>query len=177
MENTNIEQEVQIKNADTETAEEQVYSEDEVQKLIAEATKGMLDEEQVNEVVEKRLARDREKREKEQRLSEMDEKERSEALLKDLQEQLEAEKEEKQRILLEQDTIEVLNNEGLPIGFKSFLMQENAETTNENIKTFKAEFNKAVQEEVEKRLVGKTPKASTPTQSADVWSQLKDKYK
>lgn len=162
----------EIEKVETETTEEQ-----EEEKTFTQ--------DELDEILQKRLSREKSKWEKEkeeaakeaERLAKLSADEREKELNKKRDEELAKTKAELERVYLEQDTIERLSDEGLSISFKSFLMQENAETTNENIKTFKAEFDKAVQDEVEKRLVGKTPKTSTPTQSADVWGQLKDKYK
>lgn len=170
--NEEIEEIEEIEKVETETTEEQ-----EEEKTFTQ--------EELDEILQKRLSREKSKWEKEkeeaakeaERLAKLSADEREKELNQKRDEELAKTKAELERVYLEQDTVERLSDEGLPLIFKSFLMQENAEVTNENIKTFKAEFDKAVQDEVEKRLVGKTPKASTPNQSTDVWGQLKDKYK
>ena len=56
-----------------------------------------------------------------------------------------------------------LANENLPIEFAELLTGKDAETTKENIATFKDAFAKAIDIEVSKRLQGKPPKMGTQT--------------
>lgn len=162
-----------------ENPEEEVktYTQEEVDEL----TKGLLSQEQVDEIVEKRLARAKEKAEAErkeaERLSKLsaEDKAKEESQKKD--EEIARLREEINRNNLEKDTIDRLNEEGLPLNFKSFLMGPNAETTNQAIKDFKGAYNLAVQEEVERRLKGKTPTGQGDKLRTDPWSKLSDEYK
>ena len=61
---------------------------------------------------------------------------------------------------LELETVKELGKQGLDVEFSSFLMGENAESTNENIKLFKEKFDIAVENAVNERLKGKTPKTA-----------------
>ena len=61
---------------------------------------------------------------------------------------------------LELETVKELGKQGLDVEFSSFLMGENAESTNENIKLFKEKFDIAVENAVNERLKGKTPKTT-----------------
>ncbi|WAW15282.1 DUF4355 domain-containing protein [Peptostreptococcus equinus] len=54
-----------------------------------------------------------------------------------------------------------LKDQGLDESFSSFLLGVDAESTNDNIKNFKGAFDKAVEAEVNERLKGKSPSAST----------------
>lgn len=122
-------------------------------------------QEELNQAVAKRVKRERGKWEKEvaeakkeaQRLAELTEEERAEELNRLKDEKITKLEAIIHRMNLESDTVDRLAIEGLPIEFKTFLMQDDAETTNTNIKAFKEVFLKAVQEEVDKRLKGKTP--------------------
>ncbi len=58
------------------------------------------------------------------------------------------------------DTIEVLAEEGLPVGLAEFLIKDDAETTNENIKKFKKEWQEALSKAVDERIKGKSPRLS-----------------
>ena len=172
--------EPEAENPETGTGEEQGEEETKTytQEEVDEIKKGLLTQDQVNEIVEKRIAREKKKaeeeKEKAERLSKLSAEERAkeEARLKD--EEIEKLKAEIQRNELEKDTIDRLNEEGLPIEFKSFLMLENPETTNEAIKTFKDLYYAKVQTEVEKRLAGKAPSASTPPKSKDAFDIINE---
>lgn len=104
----------------------------------------------------------REKLEKEkkevERLSKLSAEEREKELLKQKEQEL-AEKERAIRMKeLHLDTIEILAQEGLPVGFAEFLIKDDAETTNENIKKFKKEWQEALSKAVDERIKGKSPR-------------------
>ena len=106
----------------------------------------------------------REKLEKEkkeaERLSKLSAEEREKELLKQKEQEL-AEKERAIRMKeLHLDTIEVLAEEGLPVGFAEFLIKDDAETTNENIKKFKKDWQEALSKAVDERIKGKSPRLS-----------------
>ena len=72
------------------------------------------------------------------------------------------------------DTIEVLAEEGLPVGFAEFLIKDDAETTNENIKKFKKEWQEALSKAVDERIKGKSPRLSeTRLKSGEVVDFMK----
>lgn len=157
--------------------EVKTYTQEEVDEL----TKGLFSQEKVDEIVEKRLARAKEKAEAErkeaERLSKLsaEDKAKEESQKKD--EEIARLKAEINRNNLEKDTIDRLNEEGLPLSFKSFLMGPDAETSNQAIKDFKGAYNLAVQEEVERRLKGKTPNGQGDMLRTDPWSIVSSKYK
>lgn len=157
--------------------EVKTYTQEEVDEL----TKGLFSQEKVDEIVEKRLARAKEKaeakRKEAERLSKLsaEDKAKEESQKKD--EEIARLKAEINRNNLEKDTIDRLNEEGLPLSFKSFLMGPDAETTNQAIKDFKGAYNLAVQEEVERRLKGKTPNGQGDKLRTDPWSIVSSKYK
>lgn len=62
---------------------------------------------------------------------------------------------------MKNDTKDILHEKEIPAAFADFLLGEDMEKTRENITAFKKEFDLAVQEQVEKRLKGTTPKASS----------------
>lgn len=135
----------------------------------------------VDEIINKKFAKwqkdQEEKIKEEKRLSKLSADERAKEESKKKDEEIERLKAEIDRNNLEKDTIDRLNEEGLPLTFKSFLMGKNAEDTNEAIKSFKEIYQKAIQEEVEKRFKGHTPKTSSGSQSGDVWSRVSQRYK
>lgn len=94
-----------------------------------------------------------------QRLSKLSEKERKEEELTQ-KEKLLAEKEaELARKELRSEAIEVLQEKELPATFADFLLAEDAESTLENINTFKKAFDAAVNTAVKEKLRQDTPKA------------------
>ena len=141
--------------------EPKTYTQDEVDRLLqSEADK------RVTEALKTARAKwekeykeklEREKREAE-RLSKLSAEEREKELLKQKEQEL-AEKEKAIRMKeLHLDTIEVLAEEGLPVGFAEFLIKGDAETTNENIKKFKKEWQEALSKAVDERIKGKSPR-------------------
>jgi hypothetical protein len=154
----------QLNNNDKQDNQEpKTYTQDEVDKLLqSEADK------RVTEALKTARAKwekeykeqlEREKKEAE-RLSKLSAEEREKELLKQKEEEL-AEKEKAIRMKeLHLDTIEVLAEEGLPVGFAEFLIKNDAETTNENIKKFKKEWQEALSKAVDERIKGKSPKLS-----------------
>ena len=102
---------------------------------------------------------EKEKKEAE-RLANLSAAEKEKELLKQQQEQLE-EKEKAIRLReLQLDTINVLAEEKLPVGFAEFLIKNDAETTNKNIKKFKEEWQKALSQAVDEKIKGTSPKLS-----------------
>jgi hypothetical protein len=86
----------------------------------------------------------------------------------------EREKEVKLREL-KLDTIALLQEESLPVQFSEFLIGQDAELTNENIKQFKKHFSEAVESAVNERIKGKTPSSGSTSfaekKLADMTSQ------
>lgn len=173
-----------VAGEEVETKEDKTYTQAEVDEML----KGYKTQEEVDNIVKQRLARERQKAEEErqreeeekkeaERLSKLTESERRKEEARKAEEEIAELKAKIARNELEKDTIDRLNEEGLPIQFKSFLMQENAEKTNEAIKNFKEAFNQEIQKQVEERLKGKTPGGQTGSADFDPWENLKAKYK
>ncbi len=74
---------------------------------------------------------------------------------------------------LKLDTINVLSEKQLPIEFSDFLMVNDAETTNENIKRFSEAFSKSIENAVNERLKGNPPKGGQGGNKAD-YSKMSD---
>lgn len=136
---------------------------------------------EVDEIISEKFAKwqraQDERIKEEKRLSKLSADERAKEESKKKDDEIARLKAEIDRNNLEKDTIDRLNEEGLPLEFKSFLMGENAEKTNETIKAFKDIYQKNIQEEVEKRFKGKTPPGSSTGEKLDVWGKLSEKYK
>lgn len=154
-----------IKNKDVETTEEEVEEENTVTMTKEELDKLLQQEgdKRVSTARQKIIsdyeAKAKEQEEEAKRLAQLSAEERANEIQRQKDEEVAKLKAELRRRDLEGDTISRLNEEGIDISFKSFLMGNDEETTNTNIKTFKEVFNNEVQKRVEERLRGKTPKA------------------
>ena len=154
----------QLNNNDKQDNQElKTYTQDEVDKLLqSEADRRVTEALKTARAKwEKEFREKLEKEKKEaERLSKLSAEEREKELLKQKEEEL-AEKERAIRMKeLHLDTIEVLAQEGLPVGFAEFLIKDDAETTNENIKKFKKEWQEALSKAVDERIKGKSPRLS-----------------
>ena len=123
-------------------------------------------EAELNEKIEKRLARERSSFKKAQeeaianaisegkRLAQLSAEERA----KEEAEKAKADLTAREKALLAKelklDTQTRLTDENIPLEFADFLIGTDGESTNENIKTFKAAFDQAVSNAVEQRLKG-----------------------
>ena len=160
--------------------EVRTYTEEEVQKLLQSESDKRVTE--ALKTAKKGFEEEQKKREEELR-SELErqaklsasEKEKEERERKD--KELQDTKEELRRVYLEQNTVQKLTEENIPITFKNFLMGSDEKDTEENIKNFKIAYEKEVQKQVEERLKGKTPDKPTPPKEFDVWESLAEKYK
>jgi hypothetical protein len=148
-------------NPTEEKEETKTYTQEELDKLLQSET-----DRRVTEALktsrakwEKEYKEKLEKEKKEaERLSKLSADEREKELLKQKEEEL-AEKERAIRMKeLHLDTIEILAEENLPVGFAEFLIKDDAETTNENIKKFKKEWQEELSKAVDERIKGKSPK-------------------
>ena len=158
MENTNV----NVNEQTTEQTTEQVEQ-------VAEQTVKTFTQEEVDKIVNKRLARERKdieakiesERAEAERLAKMSEAEKQQALFKKQVAEFEATKKAFESEKLLNETSKQLASKNLPIEFAELLKAEDAESTFENIKIFEAKFNEAVEKLVNERLRGKTPKAQT----------------
>ena len=126
-------------------------------------------QEELNEVIKDRLAREKLKWEKsldtkledklkeKQRLSEMSEEDRERERMTELEKQLVQREQELVRKELFADTETVLRERSLPTSLASFVVGEDSETTLENVKQFQTLFEDAVKVETKNQLAGVTP--------------------
>ena len=152
-------------------------------------------QEEVNSIIEKRLAREIKKIEAEkQKAMELElkaELEEAEKLAKMSEAERVKAKAEKERVKFEKErkkfeeemrafnqermlntTMTTLSEKNLPVEFASFLRADNAEQIMENISTFEKHFNDAVEKVVTERLRGKVP-TSVSTKNPFSLDQLK----
>lgn len=143
----------------------------------------------VDEIVKKRLARERKKQEDEiaealkeadeaRKLAEMDEDKKREYEHKKMAEELAALKADKVRNEMSATARKMLSEQNITVsdGIVHSLITEDAESTKANIDAFSTAFNDAVTKEVEARLKGQTPKklgGNKPLTKQDILS-IKD---
>ena len=160
MENTNV-------NVNEQTTEPNVEQPNVEQPT--EPTVKTFTQEEVDKIVNKRLARERKdieakieaERAEAERLAKMSEAEKQQALFKKQVAEFEATKRAFEQEKLLNETSKQLASKNLPIEFAEMLKAGDAESTFENIKIFEAKFNEAVERLVNERLKGNTPKAQT----------------
>lgn len=75
---------------------------------------------------------------------------------------------------LRADTMEMLSKANLPSSFADFLIGADAEATQKNVDSLKDAFDKAVQEQVESRFKGKTPRTGSGSGSSSESDEMQD---
>lgn len=149
MNENNVNPETLVEEQVVETPEVKTYTEAEVQSMIDKrVTQALQTAERKNQAKVReaeKLAKmnddDRREYEYQQRIAALEAKEKEFALLEN--------KNEASKILAEK---------GLSLALVDFIVAEDAETMNENIKTLEQAFKASVKAEVEKRMAGSTPK-------------------
>ena len=165
MENQNINvNEVEVEGGANSTEQIKTYTQEEVNELL----KGYKSQEEVNNIVNKRLAREKkdiearieaEKREAE-RLATMSAEEKAKHELEKKIAELEAREREIARKELRDEAGRQLESLNIPKKGTRFVLGEDAETTHSNIKDF-ANFIEELKEDLKRELLkGKTPRTS-----------------
>lgn len=157
MNENNTNPETQVEEQVTQVEEEKTYTEKEVQSMIdRRVTQALQTAERKNQAKlreAEKLAKmnddDRKEYEYNQRLAALEAKEKEFALLEN--------KNEASKILAEK---------GLSLTLVDFIVAEDAETMNENIKILEQAFKASVKAEVEKRMTGSTPKKNATVNKA-----------
>lgn len=99
---------------------------------------------------------DVEKKEAE-RLAKMSESEKSAELIKQKEEALAAKEAELANRELKLEAIKILNEQELPVQFVDFILGNDADSTDNNIKTFKTQWKNAIDKAVTEKLKGHSP--------------------
>ena len=153
-------------------------------------------QEEVNEMIAKRIAREAKKIEAErekayqaqleaelkesERLMQMNEADRLKAKAEKERKQFEEERKkfeeqmkafEKQKI--RDQTIQMLDERKIPIALAQFITSENADEIMDNVNTFQKCFDEAVEQVVAERLKGKSPSTSTVSKNTYSMEQLR----
>ena len=132
-------------------------------------------QEQVNEMIAKRLQRERKdieakieaERKEAEELAKLSEQEKQKKLFEKQVKEFEETKKAFENERLLNETSKQLASKNLPIEFAQMLKGNDAESTFENIKVFETKFNDALEKAVNERLRGKTPKTATIKTSQD----------
>ena len=157
-------------NVDTQQQKQnevKTFTQEDIDRAVAEATKDMLSQDKVNEIVEKRLAKAKEKAERErtqaEELAKLSAEERArkefEIEMANKQAEYEAQLKEFNNMkmafeksqLLAQVTKE-LNDRNLPIDMANQLLGKDAEESMKNIQAFEENWNTSLQQAIDKKL-------------------------
>ena len=156
-------------NVDTQQQqnEDKAFNKADIDKAVAEATKDLLSQDKVNEIVEKRLAREREKAEKERTQAEelaklsADERKQKEFEIEMAEKQAEYDKQMQEFAKMKADFEKTqllaqvqkeLNDRNLPIGMANQLVANTAEESMKNIQNFEKDWKDSLQKELDKKL-------------------------
>jgi len=126
------------------------------------ATEKTFTQEELDKIIEKRLARAlkkaNEEKQEAEKLAKMSAEERAKAEFEKEKQKFEDERKQYQREKMELEVIKQMSSKGLPTEFATYLIADDAETALNNIKTFEAEWQKAIEKAVNEKLKGSTPK-------------------
>lgn len=145
-------------------------------------TEKQLTQEQVNEIVQKRLAKEKAKWQKdldtklaeEKRLAEMDAEQRKQEELNKRIKELEEREAAIQLQETKMETAKVLKDRGLDEVFVDFVIAQDNDVTLERINSLEKAFKEAVKAEVEKRIPSNDPQGSNP---GGTGGMTKDEFK
>ena len=160
MENLQDQNTIEITEVTTDVESKEVETKEEVKKL--EFT-----QEELDNLISKRLEREKKKaqaeREEAENLAKMSEAEKQQALFEKKVKEFEDMKKKYELEKMELEVIKQLSSKNLPTQFSKYLLNEDAETSFNNIKEFEVEWQKAIEQAVDTRLKGKTPQVGVVT--------------
>lgn len=110
-----------------------------------------------------------------EKLASMSAEERARAEFEKEKEAWQKEKTEFEKEKMKLEATKLLNSEGLPITFVDYVLTDSAEGVKENIKVFKEQWNKELDEAITERLKGKAP-ASGSLQHKDIVNMTKEEF-
>ena len=163
IDNTNVDTQQQQQQQN----EEKAFTQADIDKAVAEATKDLLSQDKVNEIVEKRLAREREKAERERTQAEelaklsAEERKQKEFEIQMAEKQAEYDKQMQEFAKMKADFEKTqllaqvqkeLNDRNLPIGMANQLVANTAEESMKNIQNFEKDWKDSLQKELDKKL-------------------------
>ena len=128
-------------------------------------------QEDVDSLIQKRLDRAlkkaQEEKEEAEKLAKMSEAERQKAIFKKEKAEFEAERKKYQREKLELEVTKQLSSKGLPVEFSNYLLGDDAEDSFNRIKEFEVKWQQALENAINQRLKGNTPKVATTNKIDD----------
>ena len=128
-------------------------------------------QQEVDNLIQKRLDRAlkkaQEEKEEAEKLAKMSEAERQKALFEKEKAEFEEERKKYQREKLELEVTKQLSSKNLPVEFGTYLLGENAEDSFNRIKQFEVKWQQALEKAVNERLKGNTPKVATVNTKID----------
>lgn len=151
--NTNV-TETQVEGQVEETTPK-TYTEEEVQKLLQQET-----DRRVTSALKKQEQKNQAAVREAQKLAQMNEAEKFQYQLEQREAAIAAKEKELALMENKNEASKILADKGLSLALVDFVVAEDAETMNENIKTLETAFKASVKAEVEKRMGGSTPKKS-----------------
>lgn len=158
-----------ITTQESEVKEEtKIYTADEVQKMIEEGRKQALEE--ANKKADERFQNKLKESEKLARMNE------NEKLIYELEKREKAIEAKEKELTLAQNRNEaskILADKGLSLSLVDFVIAEDAETMNSNIRLLEKAFKDSVKREVEKRLGSSAPKKNLPPDETITKEQAK----
>lgn len=141
-----------------ETEKDKTYTKAELEELLQKEGDKRVSE--AYKKFEEKFKKELEEQQKEaKRLADLSAEEREKELARKNAERVEELEREIKRRDLEIDTVAELERNKLPASFKSFLIGEDAESTNSNIKAFKEVFDEELAKVKKEALAGTTPKS------------------
>lgn len=153
---TNLETQT-IEGQVEETTSPKTYTEEEVQKLLQQET-----DRRVTSALKKQEKKNAEAVREAQKLAQMNETEKFQYELEQREAAIAAKEKELALMENKNEASKILADKGLSLALVDFVVAEDAETMNENIKTLETAFKASVKAEVEKRMIGSTPKKAAP---------------
>lgn len=144
-------------------------------------------QEELDDMFDKRLARQADKlkkefqaeKEEELRKSKLSQAEKEAEERQELQDELAKAKEENRLMKLEGRTSELLTENELPQSFKGFLIGKDEETTEDNIKAFQEVYRAEIKKATEEKWKTKAPGTAAKEINADdaVWGDVVNRFK
>lgn len=150
--NLNDNQDTSSKETSDNQIQSKTYTDEDIESLKQQwkKEKDREDEEKLKQGIQKAI-------EEERRLSKLSKEDKEKEERQKLLDEIENLKKERQLSNLKEKALSVLSEQKLPNSFLNFVLGEDENSTINNITNLKAEFDKAVQMQVEERLKGKTP--------------------
>lgn len=135
------------------------------------ATEKTFTQQEVDNLIQKRLDRAlkkaQEEKEEAEKLAKMSEAERQKALFEKEKAEFKEERKKYQREKLELEVTKQLSSKNLPVEFGTYLLGENAEDSFNRIKEFEVKWQQALEKAINERLKGNTPKVATVSTKVD----------